>query len=83
MAATAMRCRCRTPNVRELYANGNNLATNSFELGLTQSPGDWLWADFPVSFPPSSPDLLEKTDSINLTFRKVTGPTRFEIGLFH
>lgn len=73
----------RAPSVRELYANGNNLATNSYEMGLTQSPGDWLWDDFPVSFPRSAPDLLEKTRSINLTFTKATGQTRFEISAFH
>jgi iron complex outermembrane recepter protein len=72
----------RAPSVRELYANGNNMATNSYELGLTQSPGDWLWPDFPVSFPPSAPDLMEETDSINLTFRKTSGATQFEVGLF-
>jgi iron complex outermembrane recepter protein len=73
----------RAPSVRELYANGNNMATNSYELGLTQSPGDWLWPDFPVSFPPSAPELTEKAESINLTFRKTTGATQFELGLFH
>lgn len=45
----------RAPSVRELYANGNNMATNSFELGLTMSPGDFItpdfFPDFPVSFP--------------------------------
>lgn len=73
----------RAPSVRELYANGNNMATNSYEMGLTQSPGDWLWPEFPVSFPPSAPDLMEKAESINLTFRKTTGATQFELGFFH
>lgn len=73
----------RAPSVRELYASGNNMATNSYEQGLTQSPGDWLWDSFPVSLPPSEPDLLEKADSINLTFRKTGGPLEFETSLFY
>ncbi|WP_022698424.1 TonB-dependent receptor plug domain-containing protein [Euryhalocaulis caribicus] len=73
----------RAPSVRELYASGNNMATNSYEQGLVQSPGDWLWDSFPVSFAPSAPDLIEKTDSINLTFRKTGGPLEFEAGLFY
>ena len=32
----------RGPSVRELFANGMNLGTNSYELGLTQSPASSL-----------------------------------------
>lgn len=73
----------RGPSVRELFANGMNLATNSYELGLTQSPADFLWDDFPIDFAPSMPDLMERTNSVNLTFRKTGGPLTFEVGLFY
>ncbi|WP_347304552.1 TonB-dependent receptor (plasmid) [Croceibacterium sp. TMG7-5b_MA50] len=73
----------RGPSVRELFANGVNLATNSYELGLTQSPADFLWDEFPIDFAPSMPNLMEETDSINLTFRKLGGPLEFEVGLFY
>lgn len=73
----------RGPSVRELFANGVNLATNSFELGLTQSPADFLGEDFPIDFAPSMPNLMEKTNSVNLTFRKAGGPLEFEVGLFY
>jgi iron complex outermembrane recepter protein len=65
----------RTPNFRELYANGNNLATNSYELGFT--------AFFrPSSLPERRNDVIEKTNSIDLTLRKVDGPVEFEVGVF-
>lgn len=67
----------RAPNVRELYARGNNLATNSYELGL--AVGNPLLDQEGVS----AEDVLETTDAINLTFRKVGGPLEFEVGLFH
>ncbi|TCP31427.1 TonB-dependent receptor-like protein [Sphingomonas sp. BK235] len=73
----------RGPSVRELFANGMNLATNSYELGLTQSPADFLWDDFPVPFAPSAPDLMERTNSVNLTLRRSRGPLEMEIGLFY
>ncbi|MGP7795623.1 TonB-dependent receptor domain-containing protein [Sphingomonas sp. CLY1604] len=75
----------RGPTVRELFANGMNLATNSYELGLTQSPASFLgfFPDFPIQFAPSAPGLMEKTNSINLTLRKLGGPFEFEVGLFH
>ena len=73
----------RGPSVRELFANGVNLATNSFELGLTQSPADFLFEDFPIDFAPSMPDLMEKTNAVNLTFRKAGGSLEFEVGLFY
>ncbi len=73
----------RGPSVRELFANGVNLATNSYELGLTQSPADFLWEDFPIQFAPSAPDLMEKTNSVNLTLRQARGPLQFEVGVFY
>lgn len=73
----------RGPSVRELFANGMNLATNSYELGLTQSPADFLSPVFPIKFAPNDPDLMEKTNSVNLTFRKTGGLLEFEVGLFY
>lgn len=67
----------RAPSVRELYAYGNNLATNSYEVGLTQT------TRASSGFPEISTDVIEKSDTINLTFRDTEGPTRFEIGIFH
>ena len=67
----------RAPNVRELYARGNNLATNSYELGLASS--NPLLEEEGLS----AEDVLEVTDSINLTFRKTGGPLEFEVGLFY
>lgn len=67
----------RGPNVRELYAYGNNLATNSYEVGLLRS------RSASPTFPANRPELLETTRSADLTFRKVGGPVEYEIGLFH
>lgn len=67
----------RAPNIRELYAYGNNLATNSYEVGLSQS------SRASSRFPESTTDVMESTDSINLTFRKTRGSIQYEIGLFH
>lgn len=67
----------RAPSVRELYAYGNNLATNSYEVGLASS------RRASSSFPESRTDVLETTQSADLTFRKTRGPVEFEIGLFH
>lgn len=69
----------RAPTVRELYAAGNNLATNSYEIGLAAPPSI---LGLP-GIPDPAGDALEKNDSINLTFRKVGGPLEFELGLFH
>lgn len=71
----------RAPNVRELYASGNNLATNSFEYGLvrTNSTVD----RFLNSRGAFRGDVLEKTDSANLTLRKVGGLLEFEVGFFY
>ena len=67
----------RVPNVRELYAYGNNLATNSYEVGLSQT------SRASSAFPEPRTDVLETSESVNLTFRKTGGPIEFEIGLFH
>jgi len=67
----------RAANIRELYARGNNLATNSYEVGIART------ATFPGLLPPANPDILETNKSIDLTFRKDTGPTQFEVGLFY
>lgn len=67
----------RAPSVRELYAYGNNLATNSYEVGLSQT------RRASSAFPVSTTDVMETARSVNLTFRKVGGPFEFEVGLFH
>jgi iron complex outermembrane receptor protein len=67
----------RAPSVRELYAYGNNLATNSYEVGLARS------RSASSSFPESRTDLLETTRSADLTFRGADGAVEYEIGLFH
>lgn len=67
----------RAPNIRELYAGGNNLATNSFEVGLSRTsllgPG----------FSTNPMDIKEVSRSINLTLRKMDEPFEYEVGLFH
>jgi iron complex outermembrane receptor protein len=67
----------RAPSVRELYARGNNLATNSYELGLA--------VDNPIlgESGRSAKDVLETTDALNLTFRGTGGALAFEVGLFY
>ncbi|PBJ81809.1 hypothetical protein CMZ84_14060 [Lysobacteraceae bacterium NML93-0399] len=67
----------RAPSVRELYAYGNNLAANSYEVGLVRSGG------VSPTFPSSRPDLLETTRSADLKLRKVGGRVEFEVGVFH
>ena len=67
----------RAPSVRELYARGNNLATNSYELGLAVN--NPILGEQGLS----AEDVLETTDAINLTFRKTAGPLDFEVGLFY
>ncbi|WP_374407986.1 TonB-dependent receptor domain-containing protein [Pelagerythrobacter sp.] len=67
----------RAPSVRELYARGNNLATNSYELGLAAS--NPILEDEGLD----PEDVLEAVDSVNLTLRKVGGPLEFEVGLFY
>ncbi len=67
----------RAPGVRELYAGGNNLATNSFEVGLLRTgmlgPG----------FSSNPSGIKETARSVDLTVRKVGGPLQFEVGLFY
>lgn len=67
----------RAPSVRELYARGNNLATNSYEVGLART------ATVSNTFPAPATDIVETNKSIDLTFRKQGGPTQFEIGFFY
>lgn len=67
----------RAPGVRELYAGSNNLATNSFEVGLLRT--GLLGTDFERN--PS--DTKERATSIDLTFRKTSGRLGFEVGLFY
>lgn len=67
----------RAPSVRELYARGNNLATNSYELGLAVGNPTLDQAGL------TPEDILERTNAINLTLRRVGGPLAFEVGLFH
>lgn len=67
----------RAPSPRELYALGNNLATNSYEVGLLVS------RRASSQFPIYSSDILETAKTANLTFRKAGGPVEFEVGLFH
>lgn len=67
----------RAPNVRELYARGNNLATNSYELGLAVDNPIFEEGRRPVG------DVLETTDSIDLTLRKTGGPLEIEVGVFY
>jgi len=71
----------RAPNMRELFAMGNNLATNSYEMGLL---ADWEFID-PILAKAGvfRGDVLERSDTVNLTLRKVGGPLGFEVGVFH
>lgn len=67
----------RAPSVRELFAQGNNLATNSYELGLSRTHYG------SSSLPAPTTDVMETTKSVDLTFRKTGGPLEFEVGLFY
>ena len=69
--------------MRELFASGVNLATNSYEFGLAQSPIAGLPSFFTIEFRQPTPNLMEKANSVNLTFRKTGGPLSFEVGLFY
>lgn len=71
----------RAPNVRELFADGSSLATNSYEVGL-------LATGFVQNYLPDDlfnydDDVMERARAINLTFRKAGGPLEFEIGAFY
>src|SRR3546814_16230111 len=61
------------PSVREIYASSNSLATNSFETGLIKGSGSLQ----------KYPDTIETAKAVNLTLRKATGRTRFELGIFY
>lgn len=71
----------RAPNMRELFADGSNLATNSYEVGLLASP------NFVKTYLPDEllvdDDVMERTKAVNLTVRKVGGPLEFQIGAFY
>lgn len=67
----------RAPSVRELYARGNNLATNSYELGLAVNNPTLDVAGLDAE------DILETTDSFNLTLRRTGGTFEFEFGVFY
>ena len=67
----------RAPSVRELYALGNNLATNSYEVGLLTA------RRASSQFPVYSSDLMETAKTANLTLRKAGGSLEFEIGVFY
>lgn len=66
----------RAPGLRELYAQGNNLATNSFELGLAGRS----WFIFDET---DRPDVVETTRALDLGLRKTNGATTFDIGVYH
>lgn len=64
----------RAPGARELFAGGNNLATNSFEVGLANrlhlfglEPGN---------------HVLETAKSLDLTLTKHRGPTTYRVSAF-
>lgn len=68
----------RAPNVRELYAYGNNLSTNTLEAGLI--PSGPLMHQSTLEHTGA---VVEKANMINLTLRKEAGPTTFEVGAFY
>ncbi|MBD9479082.1 TonB-dependent receptor [Pseudoxanthomonas sp. PXM02] len=67
----------RAPGPRELYAGGNNLATNSYEIGLLRP--SLLGPGFPVY----ASDITEETRSIDLAYRNQREAFDIEVGLFH
>lgn len=67
----------RAPSVRELYANGNNLSTNSYEVGLASS------SFVSETFPENSTDFVETTKSVDLVLKKTGGQVEFEVGIFY
>lgn len=71
----------RAPNVRELFADGSNLATNSYELGLLAN--GQLVDPVLEAAGLYRGDVLETSNTINLTFRKTSGPLDAEVGLFY
>ena len=79
----------RAPSVREIYSANSNLATNSFEMGLSVDLRTALsflephYPDFVARLPAGASEVMEETDAVNLTFRRNSGPTQFEVGVYH
>ena len=64
----------RAPTAQELYAYGPHFATNTLEIGILSGVLAGL---------PSATADEETAHSVNLTLRKIAGPTTFTLGLFH
>lgn len=64
----------RAPSVQELYAYGLHLATNTYEIGIVSGNSRLAGQ---VS------EKEERSNSVNLTLRKTSGPTTFTIGAYH
>ena len=71
----------RAPNVRELFADGSSLATNSYEVGLLAT--GFVENYLPEELFSYEDDVVERSRAVNLTFRKAGGPIEFEIGTFY
>ncbi|MAW91308.1 MAG: hypothetical protein CL575_09785 [Altererythrobacter sp.] len=71
----------RAPNVRELFADGSSLATNSYEVGLLAT--EFVSFYLPEELFDYEDDVLERARAVNLTFRKAGGPLEFEVGAFY
>ena len=67
----------RAPGVRELYADNNNLATNSYEVGLART------SNYGQFLPLPTPNIVETTKSVDLGLAKIGGIVEFDIGLFY
>lgn len=67
----------RAAGVRELYARNNNLATNSYEVGLARTR---LFGNL---LPPPDATVIETAKSVDLNFSKQGGAFTFEAGLFY
>lgn len=67
----------RAPGVRELFARGNNLATNTFEVGLAKTNY------YPDAKQPPLTNILETAKSLDLTLVKKGGKLEFDIGFFY
>lgn len=65
----------RAPGVQELYAFGPHFASNTYEIGMVTGRTFEGMA--------STENRLETGKSINLTFRKTSGPTTFTVGAYH
>ncbi|WP_207819170.1 TonB-dependent receptor domain-containing protein [Parashewanella curva] len=70
----------RAPTIRENYASGNNLATNSYEIGLAVVHLARRDTD---KFPALRKDVLETTKSIDFTIAKNTGKFQFEFNAYY